>query len=60
MAGFAGGLNLILLIGACVAFAAAAITLITVRERDLVQPLMAEQAPSQGEGGRDAAAAAAA
>jgi EmrB/QacA subfamily drug resistance transporter len=37
--GFVGGLNLILLIGACVAFAAAAVTLASVRERDLVQPL---------------------
>jgi EmrB/QacA subfamily drug resistance transporter len=49
LAGFVGGLNLILLIGAGVAFAAAAVTLITVRERDLVQPLMSEQAPGHGE-----------
>jgi predicted MFS family arabinose efflux permease len=38
LAGFVGGLNLILLIGATVAFAAAALTLVAIRERDLVQP----------------------
>jgi hypothetical protein len=49
LAGFVGGLNLILLIGACVAFTAAAITLIVVRERDLVRPLAADgQAGSHG------------
>jgi predicted MFS family arabinose efflux permease len=48
LAGFVGGLNLILLIGACVAFAAAVITLAAVRERDLVQPLMSEEADAGG------------
>ncbi len=38
-AGFAGGLNLILLVGAAVAFAAAALTLLLIRERDFVQPV---------------------
>jgi hypothetical protein len=47
LAGFAGGLNLILVIGACIAFAAALLTLLTVRERDLVQPIeQPEQATS--------------
>jgi EmrB/QacA subfamily drug resistance transporter len=36
--GFVGGLNLILLVGAAVAFTAAALTLLTVREHDLIQP----------------------
>jgi EmrB/QacA subfamily drug resistance transporter len=37
-AGFVGALNAILLIGAFVAFAGAALTLLAVRERDLVHP----------------------
>jgi MFS family permease len=49
LAGFVGGLNLILLAGACVAFAAAVITLIAVRERDLVPPLAPSQAGAHGE-----------
>jgi EmrB/QacA subfamily drug resistance transporter len=39
LAGFVGGLNLILLIAAAIAFAAALLTALTVRERDLVQPI---------------------
>jgi MFS family permease len=49
LAGFVGGLNLILLVGACVAFAASVITLLAVRERDLVPPLMPAQASDHGE-----------
>jgi EmrB/QacA subfamily drug resistance transporter len=37
LTGFDGGINLILLVGATVAFAAAALTLLLIRERDLVQ-----------------------
>jgi hypothetical protein len=36
-AGFVDGLNLILLIGACTAFAAAVTTFLLVRERDFVE-----------------------
>jgi EmrB/QacA subfamily drug resistance transporter len=49
LAGFVGGLNLILLVGACVAFAAAVVTLVAVRERDLVPPLVPAQASDHGE-----------
>jgi EmrB/QacA subfamily drug resistance transporter len=38
LAGLVGALNVILLIAACVAFAAALLTLLTVRERDFIQP----------------------
>jgi len=41
-AGFVDGLNLILLIGATVAFAAAVSTFLLVRERDMVAALEAE------------------
>jgi hypothetical protein len=47
--GFIGGLNLILLIGACLAFGAAAITLIAVRQGDLAQPLSQDGPPGPRE-----------
>jgi len=42
LAGFVDGLNLILLVGAVVAFTAAAVTFLLVRERDFVEPVEEE------------------
>jgi EmrB/QacA subfamily drug resistance transporter len=57
-AGFAGGLNLILLVGAAVAFVAAALTLILIRDGDLVQPA-GQAEPFAADAGPAAATAAA-
>lgn len=48
-AGFTGGLNEILVIGAIVAFAAAVLSAVLIRQRDFVPPPSAPDGPQEGQ-----------